>query len=97
MHERQHGVTINTIIHLEYWLELHPVLLSPSSPNSGLGVPVIVRLFKREREWDNLMADRGFNIRHLLTRREIRLNTPSFSKGRFANSTCLANLNKLPL
>lgn len=36
---------------------------------------------------DHLMADRGFNIRDLLTRRGVKLNIPPFSKGRFANST----------
>ena len=36
---------------------------------------------------DNLMADRGFNIRDLLIRRGVKLNIPPFSKVRFANST----------
>ena len=36
---------------------------------------------------DHLMADRGFNIRDLQTRRGVKLNIPAFSKGRFANST----------
>ena len=31
---------------------------------------------------DHLMADRGFNIRDLLTRRGVKLNIPPFSKGR---------------
>lgn len=43
VHKRQHGVTSNTIIHLNYWLELHPVELSPSSLNCGLVVLVIAR------------------------------------------------------
>ena len=36
---------------------------------------------------DHLMADRGFNIRDLLTRRGVKLNIPPFSKSRFAYST----------
>ena len=32
---------------------------------------------------DHLMADRGFNIRDLLTRRGVKLNIPLFSKGKF--------------
>ena len=32
-------------------------------------------------EGDHLMADRGFNIRDVLTRRGVKLNIPPFSKG----------------
>lgn len=35
---------------------------------------------------DHLMADRGFNIGDLLTRRGVKLNIPPFSKGRFATT-----------
>ena len=34
-------------------------------------------------EGDHLMADRGFNIRELLTRRGVKLDIPLFSKGMF--------------
>ena len=37
-------------------------------------------------EGDNLMADRGFNIRDLLTRKGVKLNIPPFSKGRLRNT-----------
>ena len=46
---------------------------------------------------DNLMADRAFNIRDLLARRGVILNIRPFSKGRFANSTYVANSNELLL
>ena len=35
------------------------------------------------KEGDHVMADRGFNIRDLLTRRGVKLNIPPFSKGKF--------------
>lgn len=46
---------------------------------------------------DHLMADRGFNIRDLLTRRGVRLNILPLSKGRFANSTYHTSKKELPL
>lgn len=92
-HKRQHGVTINTIIHLNYWL----VELSPSSQNRGLGVPVIARLSKRVVSLNSLIRGTIWWQIGLLARREVRLNIPPFSKGRFANSTYVANSNKLLL
>ena len=45
---------------------------------------------------DHLMADRGFNIRDLLTRRGVKLNIPPFSKGRFADSTYHTSQKNFP-
>ncbi|XP_068723336.1 uncharacterized protein [Montipora capricornis] len=42
-------------------------------------------------EGDHLMADRGFNIRDLLTRRGVKLNIPPFSKGTVCIMSCKQN------
>ena len=44
---RPHGVTTNTTTRSNYWWELHPVELSPLSPNCGLAVQVTIRLSKK--------------------------------------------------
>ena len=89
---RPHGVTTNTILHLNYWSELHLVelLLSFRNWSGSISDWKIVHesgLIDLLEKGDHLMADRGFNIRDLLTRRGVKLNIPPFSKGRFANST----------
>lgn len=86
---KPHGVTTNTIIHLNYWSELNVLLFISKLWAGRTSDRKIVQesgLIDLLEKGDHLMADRGFNIRDL-TRRGVKLNIPPFSKGRFANST----------